>query len=181
MEGSGRVSPTKLPTRCPALILKQNRLSTPPRRSFFALNPLSNCLIRSFIFARTCAKQRTFPKPFHSRPNCCIFLQQTAPFSPIGERTFLSFARLNPMPGPQKPAIAAGSSRRMPGRADDCEPDAPPQSAVLPPPLDRETPAPGISPSVWTLKTTPPAFPAWKKAPGPSRRPLSGFEFIPRR
>ena len=45
------------------------------------------------------AKQRTFPKPFHSRPNCCIFLQQTAPFSPIGERTFSSCVRSPPCLG----------------------------------------------------------------------------------
>ena len=78
----------------------------------------------------------------------------------------------------QTPAIAASKSRRMPGRADDCEPDAIPQSGCILPPLGRENPAPGFFPSELHLENSTPAI---KKAPGPSRRPLSGFEFTPRR
>ena len=97
LEGSGRVSPTKLPARCPALILKQNRLSFPARAVFFCPKipvKLPDKLLR-FFFANY-AKQRIFPNTSHSRPICCIFLQQTASFSRMGERTFSSFARLNP-------------------------------------------------------------------------------------
>ena len=140
------VSPSKLPARCPALILKQNRLSTPPGRSFFALKPLSNCLIRSFIFAWTCAKQRTSSKTSHSRPNCCIFLQQTAPFSPIGERTFSSCVRSPPCLGRKNRRSPQVAPAGCPAGQMTASRTPHPNRAILPPPLDRETPAPGFFP-----------------------------------
>ena len=40
------------------------------------------------LFAVLCANRRTFPKTSRTAPICCIFLQQTPSFSPMGERPF---------------------------------------------------------------------------------------------
>ena len=40
------------------------------------------------LFAVLCANRRTFPKTSRTAPICCIFLQQTPSFCPMGERPF---------------------------------------------------------------------------------------------
>ena len=143
-------------------------------------NPCQTALSTLVFLPANCAKQRTFPNAFPFPPKLLHFSATNRPVFPYSERTFLSFARLNPAwaakTGDRRRPFSAG----CPAGQTTASRTPHPNRAALPPPLDRETPAPGISPSVCTLKTTPPAFPAWKKAPGSTRRPLNGFWFIPR-
>ena len=63
----------------------------------------------------------------------------------------------------------------MPGRADDCEPDALPQSGFLPPPLDRETLGARDFPFCLYLENHTARFPGMEK--GPRTKP-EAFEWV---
>lgn len=127
-----------------------------------------------------CAKQRTLSKPFHSRPNCCIFLQQTAPFSPIGERTFSSFVRLTPCLGRKNRRSPQAAPAGCPAGQMTASRTPHPNRAALPPPLDRETPAPGIFPFCLYLENHTARFPAMEKGPRLYPEAFEWVWFIPR-
>ena len=128
-------------------------------------NPCQNALSTLAFLSVDCAKQRISSKTFHSRPNCCIFLQQTAPFSPIGERTFLSCVRSPPCLGRKNRRSPQAASRRMPGRADDCEPDAPPQTGRFAAPSRPRDPGARDFPFCLYLENHTARFPGMEKGP----------------